>query len=69
MLKAEDRGVGEGFLENGKRWSSSMGLSPGRAGEGGGRWGGAHVFSGSPPVSHSTLVTKHGIKYPLSLED
>ena len=43
MLKAEDRGVGEGFLENGKMWSVSMDLSPGRAGEGRGRWGGARV--------------------------
>ena len=32
MLKAEDRGVGEGFPENGKMWSVSMDLSPGRAG-------------------------------------
>lgn len=49
MLKAEDRGVGEGFLENGKMWSVSMDLSPGRAGEGRERWGGARVSSGSPP--------------------
>ena len=69
MLRAEDGAGGEGFLENGKMWSISMDLSPGRVEERSGRWGGVHVSSGSPPVSHSTLVTKHGIKYPFSLED
>ena len=38
----------------------------GRGGEGG---EGPGCPQAVPPVSHSTLVTKHGIKYPLSLED
>ena len=49
VLKVEDRVVWESLLEDGKMWSISTDLSPGRARERSGKWRRAHVSTDSPP--------------------